>query len=178
MQETRGQNDAVGIFVKHAAIRVPQSHSGAAGNAAGQTSVCWISPRHVRRLLYRHRPFSGDTEDGGCTGRLCGPGQTASWDPIGGSGTDANLAWLTSGEYVMSLAAVQKYGTSFMHGINSMRQPPVEQAERPPTRIGQATDRSGDRGVLAARAARGRGKGGTQKQRLVLDRQDGAPLFQ
>jgi hypothetical protein len=65
---------------------------------------------------------SGGSAGGGGSG---GIGHAATGGLFVGprSGTDTNLAWLTSGEYVMSLGAVQKYGTSFMHAINSLDAP-------------------------------------------------------
>jgi hypothetical protein len=41
----------------------------------------------------------------------------------GKSGTDANLAWLTSGEFIMNTRAVQNYGLDMMHAMNSLRAP-------------------------------------------------------
>jgi hypothetical protein len=38
-------------------------------------------------------------------------------------GVDTNLAYLTSGEFVMNTAAVQRYGVSAMHAINSLQAP-------------------------------------------------------
>jgi hypothetical protein len=38
-------------------------------------------------------------------------------------GIDTNLAYLTSGEFIMNTAAVQKYGVAAMHSINSMQAP-------------------------------------------------------
>jgi hypothetical protein len=41
----------------------------------------------------------------------------------GKGGTDSNLAWLTSGEFVMNTRAVQNYGVGMMHAMNSLRAP-------------------------------------------------------
>jgi len=39
------------------------------------------------------------------------------------SGIDTNLAWLTSGEFVMSTQAVRRYGVGVMNAINSLQAP-------------------------------------------------------
>ena len=38
-------------------------------------------------------------------------------------GIDSNLAWLTSGEFVVSVNAVRHWGVDFLHAINSMKMP-------------------------------------------------------
>jgi phage-related protein len=41
----------------------------------------------------------------------------------GAPGVDANLAYLSAGEFVMRVAAVQKFGLPFMHSINALAAP-------------------------------------------------------
>lgn len=65
---------------------------------------------------------SGAGASQGLTGGYAGGGD------VRGSGTgtsDSILARLSNGEFVVKAAAVQHYGSSFLHAVNSMRLPPV-----------------------------------------------------
>jgi hypothetical protein len=51
-----------------------------------------------------------------------GAGGMAAGGVVHGAGGIDNVpAWLSAGEFVMSVAAVQRYGSGFMHAINQMR---------------------------------------------------------
>jgi hypothetical protein len=60
---------------------------------------------------------------GGATVSAGGGGMAAGGEVGGAPGVDRNLAWLSRGEFVLNVAAVQKYGVGFLHAMNAMRAP-------------------------------------------------------
>jgi hypothetical protein len=79
----------------------------------GWLDALWQKIVSAARGLFGLQQPSGAGASGG--------GMAAGGVVYGRGGVDNVPAWLSAGEFVMSVAAVQRYGSGFMHAINQMR---------------------------------------------------------
>jgi hypothetical protein len=63
------------------------------------------------------------TGGGGSVAPAGAPGMAAGGEVGGAPGVDRNLALLSKGEFVLSVAAVQRYGVGWLHSLNAMAIP-------------------------------------------------------
>jgi hypothetical protein len=67
--------------------------------------------------------WAGLTGGGGSVSAGAAPGMAAGGEVGGAPGVDRNLALLSKGEFVLSVAAVQRYGVGWLHSLNAMAIP-------------------------------------------------------